>query len=194
MKLSIAETDSLRDMLNYIADRERVVNTERKLNNYVAESFKRHLAVIEAYINTTNEVHEFIELAGKDLRVTKIRQILHKTDIQCNEIIQQFGWMFQYIDSQLVQSNCSNVAAMNDYENQLVNLQLSLNKCEIHKKNRKSANLVRKIRVRINSLIEKIKKLEEKGPELLAQVVNGALQSEYACDEEDESVLFDEHY
>lgn len=197
VKLSIAETDGFREMLNYIADRERFENTERQLNHFIAESFKRHLALIEAYINTTNEIHEFIELAGKNLRVGKIRQILHKTDVQCNEIIQQFGWMFKYIDAKLMQSNCSSVASMSDYENHLVNLQLSLNKCEIHKKNRKSANLVRKIRIRINSLIDKIKTVEKKGPENASQAINGILNSELNIDDdeddEDDSVL-DENY
>lgn len=198
VKLSIAETDGFREMLNYIADRERFENTERQLNDFIAESFKRHLTLIEAYINTTNEIHEFIELAGKNLRVGKIRQILHKTDVQCNEIIQQFGWMFKYIDAKLMQSNCSNVTAMSDYENQLVNLQLSLNKCEIHKKNRKSANLVRKIRTRINSLIDKIKNVEKKVLEDASEAINGILNSEFNVDDEDdnndEDSVFDENY
>lgn len=194
--MSIAETDRLREMLNYIADRERFENTERQLNHFIAESFKRHLALIEAYINTTNEIHEFIELAGKNLRVAKIRQILHKTDVQCNEIIQQFGWMFKYIDAKLMQSNCTNVAAMNDYENHLANLQLSLNKCEIHKKNRKSANLVRKIRIRINSLIDKIKNVETKGLEQASQAIHGILNTEFNVDDvdEDDDSVFDDNY
>lgn len=196
LKFSITETDGLREMLNYIADRDRFENTERQLNNFVAESFKRHLTLIEAYISTTNEIHEFIVLAGKNLRINKIRQILHKTDIQSNEIIQQFGWMFKYIDAKLMQSNCSNVATMNEYENQLINLQIALNKCEIHKKNRKSANLVRKIRIRINSLIEKIKNVENKGIECASNAIQGILESELNGDDDDDDgfSVFDESY
>ncbi len=192
MKTAIAETDAFREMLNYIADRDRFEQTERQLNKFIAESFKRHLALIESYISTTNEIHEFIAMAGKNLRVSKIRQILHKTDIQSNDIIQQFEWMFKYIDAKLMQSNCSNVSAMNEYENHLANLQLSLNKCEIHKKNRKSANLVRKIRIRINSLIEKIRNVEGKAPELISEALNGVLHQEYNSDDGedvDESVF-----
>lgn len=171
-------------MLNRIADRKRVENTKRQLDNFIAESIKQHLAVIVAYINTTNEIHAFIELAGKNLRVSKIRQMLHKTDIQCNEIVQQFDGIHKYIDAKLKQTNCSNVSAMNDYENQLLDLQLSLNKCEIHKKNRKSANLVRKIRVTINSLIEKIKKCETSGPDTSAKAIDGVFHSELDVSDE----------
>lgn len=184
-------------MLNYIADRERFENTERKLNNFIAESFKRQLELIETYISTTNEIHEFIGLAGKNLRVSKLRQILHKTEIQSSEIIQQFGWMFQYIDAKLMQSNCTNVAAMNEYENHLRDLQLALNKCEIHKKNRKSANLVRKIRIRINSLIEKMKNVEQTGIVNASQAIKGMLQSAFNDEnnsDEDEDSIFDENY
>lgn len=192
LKMTVAETDGLREMLNHIADRDRFEHTERQLNHFIAESFKRHLSLIEAYISTTNEIHEFIVLAGKNLRASKIRQILHKTDIQSNDIIQQFEWMFKYIDAKLTQSNCSNVAAVNEYVNHLANLQLSLNKCEIHKKNRKSANLVRKIRVRINSLIEKIKNVELKCPELVSQALNGVLERKYNNDDNDDEIEYGE--
>lgn len=194
MKLAIAETDGLREMLNYIADRERFENTERKLNNFIAESFKRHLELIETYISTTNEIHEFIGLAGKNLRVSKLRQILHKTEIQSSEIIQQFSWMFQYIDAKLMQSNCTNAPAMNEYEKHLRDLQLALNKCEIHKKNRKSANLVRKIRVRINSLIERMKNVEQKDIVSASEAINCMLQSEFNDESNSDDSIFDENY
>lgn len=58
--MSISETDGFRKMLNYIADRERFENTERQLKNFIAESIKRHEAVILAYIKTTNEIHGFV--------------------------------------------------------------------------------------------------------------------------------------
>ncbi|KAJ6649162.1 hypothetical protein Bhyg_04395 [Pseudolycoriella hygida] len=166
--------------------RERLENTERQLNEFIAESFQRHLTLIMSFINTTNEIHTFIDQAGKDLRVNKTRQMLHKTDLQCHEIIQQFGWMFKYIDEKLMQADCINVAAIKDYENQLLNLQLSLNNCEFHKKNKKPANLVRKIRIRINSLIEKIKSIEKKAPDYTHQAINAALNSEFVVDDEEE--------
>lgn len=109
--------------------------------------------------------------------------MLHKTDIQSGDIIQQFEWMFKYIDAKLMQTNCRDVA-LNEYENHLVNLQLSLNKCEIHQNNRKSANLVRKIRTRINGLMDKIKNIEAAAPELLSRVVNDSVDRELAEDNE----------
>lgn len=139
--------------------------------------------------------HSFIELAGKNLRVSKIRQLLHKTDVQCSEIIQQFGWMLKYIDEKLMQTNCVKVSAMNNYENQLLNLQQTLNQCEIHKKNRKSANLVRKIRIRINSLVEKIKNVEKKMPGNVANAISELVNSELDDEEEEDyDLVFDENY
>lgn len=201
---SVVESDNLRKMLNCIADRERLEKLERKLINFIAESFKRHEALILAYITTTNEIHEFVEMAGKDFRIGKIRQLLHKTDVQCTEIIQQFGWMLEYIDSKLTQSNGIKVAAINNYENKLLDLQMSLNQCEIHKKNRKSANLVRKIRIRISSLIEKINNTEKKMPETFVNAMNQIVTSsmhdaededdEDGSDETDENVFDPEDY
>lgn len=139
-----------------------------------------------------NFVHRFIELAGKNLRVTKIRQMLHATDVQCTEITQQFDSMLKYIDTKLMQTNCIKVAAMNNYENVLLNLQQSLNQCEIHKKNRKSANLVRKIRIRINSLVEKINNAEKKIPQNVAKAMKKIVSSEEEDDDLD--FVFDENY
>ncbi|KAG4065401.1 hypothetical protein HA402_002799 [Bradysia odoriphaga] len=178
VKMTISETDGLREMLNYIADRNQIEKTERKLNDFIAESFKRHLALIESYISTINEIHEFIVLAGNEIRADKIRQLLQRADIQSNDIIQQFELMFKYIDAKLTQSNCLSVSAMNEYENHLADLQMSLNQCELHQKHRESADLVRKIRVCVDSLIEKIKNIEQKAPEFMSQALNGVLHED----------------
>ncbi|XP_037037968.1 uncharacterized protein LOC119075604 [Bradysia coprophila] len=178
VKMLITETDGLREMLNYIADRNQIEQSERKLNDFIAESFKRHLALIESYISTTNEIQQFIMLAGNEIRVNKIRQLLQKADIQSNDIVQQFELMFKYIDAKLTQSNCLSVSAMNEYENHLANLKVSLNQCELHQKNMESVNLVRKIRGRVDSLIEKIKNVEQKVPELMSQALDGVLHED----------------
>lgn len=200
--MAIAESDGLREMLNYIADRNQLERTERKLNEFIAESFKRLLTLIEIYISTANCIYELISLAGNGLRVGKIRQMLHKTDIQSSDIIQQFELIFTYIDAKLTQSNCSNVTAVSEYENQLTDLQLSLQQCEIHQKNKKSANLVRKIRARVNGLIEKIKNIEQKAPEVMSQALNGVLNEKCNSNnndddgdsESDEISVFDDDY
>lgn len=118
--------------------------------------------------------------------------MLHATDVQCTEITQQFDSMLKYIDTKLMQTNCIKVAAMNNYENVLLNLQQSLNQCEIHKKNRKSANLVRKIRIRINSLVEKINNAEKKIPQNVAKAMKKIVSSEEEDDDLD--FVFDENY
>lgn len=74
VRMAIAESDGLREMLNFIADRDRFENMERQLNQFIAESFKRHLALIETYIKTTNEIHELTRLAGKNSRVHAIHR------------------------------------------------------------------------------------------------------------------------
>lgn len=146
--------DEFRKMLSYISDRDRLANVERQLNSFIVESFKRLEELILTYITTTNEIHEFVELVGKDFR--RIRHLLHKTDIQCNEITQQFRWMLKFIHTKLIQGKGVKVSLINNYENRLQDLKQSLIhwKNKIHSKNRKSANLVRKIQSFINILID----------------------------------------
>lgn len=146
--------DEFRKMLSYISDRDRLANVERQLNSFIVESFKRLEELILTYITTTNEIHEFVELVGKDFR--RIRHLLHKTDVQCNEITQQFRWMLKFIHTKLIQGKGIKVSLINNYENRLQDLKQSLIhwKIKIHAKNRKSANLVRKIQSFINILID----------------------------------------
>lgn len=146
--------DEFRKILSYISDRDRLANVERELNAFIIESFKRLEELILTYINTTNEIHEFVELVGKDFR--RLRHLLHKTDVQCNEITQQFRWMLKFIHTKLVQGKCIKVSLMNNYENRLMDLKHSLIhwKNKIHSKNKKSTNLVRKLQTFINILLD----------------------------------------
>lgn len=153
--LNSAKTDEeFRRMLSYISDRDRLENVERELNAFIVESFKRLEELILTYITTTNEIHEFVELVGKDFR--RLRHLLHKTDVQCNEITQQFRWMLKFIHTKLIQSKGIKVSLINNYENRLLDLKQSLihSKNKIHSKNRKSTNLVRKIQTLINVLLD----------------------------------------
>lgn len=146
--------DEFRKMLSYISDRDRLANIERELNSFIVESFKRLEELILTYITTTNEIHEFVELVGKDFR--RIRHLLHKTDVQCNEITQQFRWMLKFIHTKLIQGKGIKVSLINNYENRLLDFKQSLIhwKNKIHSKNRKSSNLVRKVQSFINILID----------------------------------------
>lgn len=146
--------DEFRKMLSYISDRDRRLTVERDLNTYIVESFKRLEELILTYIKTTNEIHEFVDLVGKDFR--RIRHLLHKTDVQCNEIAQQFRWMLKFIHNNIVQGKGIKMSLLNNYENRLLDLKQCLIqwKHKIHSKNRKSANLVRKIRTLINALLK----------------------------------------
>lgn len=141
-------------MLSYISDRDRLQNVERELNAFIIESFKRLEELVLTYITTTNEIHEFVELVGKDFR--RIRHLLHKTDIQCTEITRQFRWMLKFIHTKLLQGKGIKVSLINSYEDRLFDLkQLMIHwKNKIHSKNRKSTNLVRKIQCFINSLLD----------------------------------------
>lgn len=146
--------DEFRRMLSDISDRDRLRNVERDLNSFIVESFKRLEELILTYITTTNEIHEFVELVGKDFR--RIRDLLRKTDVQCHEIAQQFRWMLKFIHTKIVQGKGIKMGLVNNYENRLLDLKLALIlwKNKIHSKNRKSAILVRKIHLCINSLLD----------------------------------------
>lgn len=146
--------DEFRKILRYISDRDRLQNVERELNTFIVESFKRLEELILTYITTTNEIHEFVELVGKDFR--RIRHLLHKTDVQCNEISGQFRWMLKFIHTKLMQGKGTKVSLIVTYENRLLDLKQSLIhwKNKIHTKNRKSTNLVRRIQSFINMLLD----------------------------------------
>lgn len=145
--------DEFRKMLNYISDRDRLANFERELNAFIVESFKLLEVLILTYIKTTNEIHEFVEVVGKDF--LRVRHLLHKTDVQKHEITQQFRWMLKFIHSKMIDGKGIKVSLINNYENRLLDLKQSLIhwKNKIHSKNRKSANLVRKIQSFVNILI-----------------------------------------
>lgn len=153
--LNKAKSDEeFRKMLSYISDRNRLRNVERELNSFIVESFKRLEELILTYITTTNEIHEFVELVGKDFR--RVRHLIHKTDVQCNEIAQQFRWMLKFIHTKLVGGKGVKMSLLNNYENRLLDFKLSLIlwKHKIHAKNKKSLNLLRKIQSFINALLE----------------------------------------
>lgn len=146
--------DEFRKMLSYISDRDRLQNGEREFNAFIVESFRRLEELIQSYITTTNEIHEFVELVGKDFR--RVRHLLHKTHLQCSEIHTQFRWMLKFIHTKLLQGKGIKVYLINNYENHLLDLKQSLShwKNKIHSKNRKSANLVRKMQSFIQSLLD----------------------------------------
>lgn len=151
---TVTTDDEFRKMLSYISDRDRRLAIERELNSYIIESFKRLEELILTYITTTNDIHEFVDLVGKDFR--RVRHLLHKTDVQCNEIAQQFRWMLKFIHNNIVQSKGIKMSLVNNYENRLTDLKLQLVqwKHKIHARNKKSSILVRKIQTLINALLE----------------------------------------